>query len=72
VGIVKLKKYYESSKMKVVLLSFAIMLTGCTTNKFDFSVKDSYNSYVPVKVKVPVRNCDNPYVKCGVNNGIAK
>ena len=54
------------------LLAIVLLLTGCTTNKFDFSVKDSYNSYVPVKVKVPVRNCDNPYVKCGVSNGIAK
>jgi len=72
VGIVKLKKFYESSKMKVVLISLAILLSGCTTNTFDFSVKDSYNSYVPLKVKVPVRNCNNPYVKCGENNGIAK
>lgn len=54
------------------LLAIVLLLSGCTTNKFDFSVKDSYNSYVPVKVKVPVRNCDNPYVKCGVSNGNSK
>ena len=54
------------------LIAIVFLLSGCTTNTFDLSVKDSYNSYVPVKVKVPVRNCDNPYVKCGVNNGIAK